>query len=103
MGESTRWDQQLESSEVLWQSDNSRDYEVDYHALVIEKNTGRVLYVSASGCSCWDGDAYADDMGSLRDALGPLGVPVSIRDAAFDALCEQHGIPPTSRDSQEDA
>lgn len=97
---STQWMQ--EPVEVLWERDDSQPYEVDQRALVIETATGRVLYISAVGCSCWDGEATADDMGTLRDALGPLGVPVDVRDEAFHALCEQHGVTPTRADDRFD-
>lgn len=90
-----RWNDTIAESEVLWLADRSEGYDVRLDALVVRKLDGCVLYVSASGCSCWDGDAEIDEMVDLRHALGPLGVPANVRDEAFHALCEQHGIAPT--------
>lgn len=52
--------------------DESADYEVDYTFVGFDKRTGKFVLVTASGCSCWDGDAYVelfDDLESMRKSL----------------------------------
>lgn len=95
-GSNEDFDRVVSESEVLWQRDDSQPWEPCVTYLLLMPN-GRVARAGMSSCSCWPdrGSSSIDEYPSLRDALGPLGMPVSDRNEAFHELCIQHGIEPT--------
>jgi hypothetical protein len=56
-----------ESLVELDQLDESASYEVDYTFVGIDKETGKFALVTASGCSCWDGDCDVEMFDNLDD------------------------------------
>lgn len=50
------WDDRKKEVEVLAEIDESAAYEVDMNAVVFDPKTKDYALLSASGCSCWDGD-----------------------------------------------
>lgn len=57
----------LEQLEVLSELDESMDYEVDYSAIGFDKENRQFVLVTASGCSCWDGDYEEEYFNSLYE------------------------------------
>ncbi len=61
---------------ILAELDESEDYEVDYTLIGYEKEMGKFVLVTASGCSCWDGEAdveYYDTLSDLQKSIGVFG------------------------------
>ncbi len=80
-----RWDEHYQSGKVIWERDVGAAYEVDKQAL-IERPDGTCVFIYASGCSCWDGDASVEVYACLADALNPLGIPRDFRDDSLRDL-----------------
>ena len=59
---------------VLAELDEGAAYEVDYTLIGYDKKVGKFVLVTASGCSCWDGDCYVEYYDSFADMHRSLGV-----------------------------
>ena len=49
--------------------DESEDYSVDYHGVYYDSNNGTFLYITASGCSCWDGEYEEEEFPTLSACI----------------------------------
>lgn len=52
--------------------DESYPYEVDQCLIGLDKSTGKFVLMTATGCSCWDGDAtveYFDSIDEIESSL----------------------------------
>lgn len=47
--------------------DESEPYEVDYVGLYLNESSGKFIVVSASGCSCWEGEEDVQEFDSLDE------------------------------------
>jgi hypothetical protein len=59
------YDRTKELEEIL-SIDNSESYEVDYAGVYWDPKTSKIAYITASGCSCWDGDYAEEQFGSIE-------------------------------------
>jgi len=70
------YSQYREELVVLSELDESEAYEVDYTLIGYDKKKGKFVLVTASGCSCWDGDCqveYFDTLAEMHKSLGVHG------------------------------
>lgn len=61
------WYEVSNKSIELSMLDWADSYEVDQAMIGIDKQTGNFFYMTASGCSCWGGEAEIDYYGSLEE------------------------------------
>ena len=59
---------------VLASLDASEAYEVDYTLIGYDKKIGQFVIVTASGCSCWDGECDVEYYPTISDLFKSLGI-----------------------------
>jgi hypothetical protein len=57
---------QKELVELAW-LDESEPYEVDHTGIYLDPNSGKFVLLTASGCSCWDGEYNEEEYDTLED------------------------------------
>ena len=62
----------IEHIPLIAEIDESEPYEVDQTLIFFDKNRELFLLVTASGCSCWDGDCEIEEYNSLDDISAQL-------------------------------
>lgn len=78
---------------LLAADDNGDSWEIDVTEIWIDE-TGRLLLVQASGCSCWDGDYTAEGFNTLNEVAHAVSIlgqarPHHITPAGGEALVNE--------------
>jgi hypothetical protein len=66
------WDTIKEGLVELAFIDEADSYEVDQCLIGFDKATGKFALITATGCSCWDGEADREDFNSLEELESSL-------------------------------
>lgn len=85
MSEQVDWYKMLNKHTLLSEIDESADYEVDRTAILYDEDTGEFILLSASGCSCWSGEAYEERFAEFQDLAVSLFADAETRNFASSA------------------